>query len=335
MKIPANVIISRTDSIGDVVLSLPLATILKHHFPNIIIGFMGANYTKAVIETCSAVDFFIDVEDFLTQEITLAGEKPQCIIHVLPRKNIAERAIKLGIPHRIGTLNRLFHWLTCNELVKLSRNKSSLHEAQLNLKLLKPFAIKTDYSFQEITDLYSITNVPELPKQFASLLDADKFKLVLHPKSRGSAREWDLDYYAQLVNSLDLNKIQIFISGTQSEKLELQPLLDAVGSKVTDISGLLNLSEFIAFIRTCDGLIACSTGPLHLAAALHKHALGIYPPMHPIHPGRWQPIGKNAQVFVSDKNCNDCRKDKSVCFCMQAIQPQSIKEALERICTPA
>lgn len=332
MKIPTNVIISRTDSIGDVVLCLPMATILKQHFPNMIIGFMGTKYTKAIIETCSAVDVFIDMEDFLTKEILLAGEKPECILHVKPRSNLARRAKELKIPTRIGTSHRLYHWLTCRNLVKLSRKKSPLHEAQLNLKLLKPFGIKTDYSLPEITDLYAMTQIPELPKQFADLVQPDKFKLILHPKSRGSAREWDLAYYAELVNSLDMNKFQIFISGTAHEKLELLPLLNAVDDRVIDISGLMNLSEFIAFIAACDGLIACSTGPLHIAAALQKHALGIYPPMQPIHPTRWQPIGKKAQTFVLDKDCNTCRNDKTICFCMQAIRPPQIKAALDAIC---
>ncbi len=335
MKIPTNVIISRTDSIGDVVLSLPLAVILKQHFPNMVIGFMGTKYTQAIVETCSAIDVFIDVDDFLTKEITLAGEKPQCILHVKPRSNLARRAKELKIPSRIGTTNRLFHWLTCNNLVRLSRKNSPLHEAQLNLKLLKPFGIKVDYSLQEIADLDVMTNIPDLPKQFADLLEPDKFKLILHPKSRGSAREWDLAYYEELVNSLDTNKFQIFISGTATEKLELQPLLKAVENRVTDISGLMNLSEFIALVASCDGLIACSTGPLHIAATLQKHALGIYPPMQPLHPARWQPIGKKAQTFVLDKNCNTCRHDKTICFCMQAIQPQQIKKALELICPTA
>jgi heptosyltransferase-3 len=332
MKIPANVIISRTDSIGDVVLCLPMATILKQHFPDIIIGFMGTKYTKAIIETCSAVDVFIDMEDFLTQEIFLAGEKPECILHVKPQSNLARRAKELKISLRIGTTNRLFHWLTCNNFVRLSRKNSLLHEAQLNLKLLKPFGIKTDYSLQEITDLYAMIHIPELPKPFADLLQPNKFKLILHPKSRGSAREWDLAYYADLINALDRDKFQIFISGTAHEKLELQPLLNAVGDRVVDISGLMNLSEFIAFIAACDGLIACSTGPLHIAAALQKHALGIYPPMQPIHPTRWQPIGKKAQTFVLNKDCNTCRNDKTICFCMQAIRPQQLKEALNAIC---
>lgn len=335
MQIPKNIIISRTDSIGDVVLALPIATLLKQQFPNIVIAFMGTKYTQALIEACSAVDIVIDMDDFLTKEITLAGEKPQCILHVLPRSNLAKRAKALHIPYRVGTVNRLYHWLNCNCLVKLSRKQASLHEAQLNLKLLKPLGITCDYSLAALANLFSLNQVSPLPERFASLIEASKFKLILHPKSRGSAREWDLAYYIELINSLDRERFQIFISGTANEKTALQPLLTAVTDRVTDISGLMNLSEFMAFIAACDAIVACSTGPLHIAAALNKHALGIYPPMRPIHPERWRPIGNKAQVFVLNKACNSCRKDKSVCFCMQAIKPQQLKDALELIYTQA
>ncbi|MDD5272937.1 MAG: glycosyltransferase family 9 protein [Methylovulum sp.] len=331
MRIPSNIIISRTDSLGDVVLTLPVAAVLKQHFPNMIIGFIGTAYTQAIIESCPHIDVFIDKDDFLTHPVTLMGEKPQCLMHILPRANIAKRAKELQIPWRIGTTNRWFHWLNCNKLVKLSRNRSLLHEAQLNLKLLKPFGINHDFSLPEIAELVDMSRLPALPAQFARLLAADKFKLILHPKSRGSAREWDLSHYVSLIKLLDCDKFQIFISGTASEQADLQPLLAAVGERVTDISGLMTLAEFIPFVAACDGLVACSTGPLHIAAALQKHALGIYPPMRPIHPGRWQPIGKHVQIFSLDKTCNECRKDKTVCPCTQAIQPITLKTALDAI----
>lgn len=329
MKLPTNVIISRTDSVGDMVLTLPMAAVLKQHFPTIVIGMLGTEYTRPIIEACANVDVFISKDDFLTKNITLAEHKPQSIIHVLPRPDIAKRAKQLVIPWRIGTRNRLYHWLTCNKSVPLSRNGSSLHEAQLNMALLQPFGIKPDWSLSEIADLFALQNLTVLPDQFAALLQANKFKLILHPKSRGSAREWDLDYFARLITSLDADKFQIFISGTAAEKPDLQPLLDKVGDRVTAIAGLMNLSEFMAFIAACDGLVACSTGPLHIAAALQKHALGLYPPMQPIHPQRWQPIGTKAQVFVLNKECNDCRKNKNACLCMQAILPSEIKTALD------
>ena len=332
MNTPSNVIISRTDSIGDVVLSLPLATVLKKQFPQMTLGFMGTKYTRSVIEACSSVDVFIDLEDFLTTEITLKGEKPQCIIHVLPRKNIAKRAKYLEIPHRIGTINRLYHWTTCNEFVRLSRKNSLLHEAQLNLKLLNPFGIKADYSLAEISDLYSLTRVPELPQKFYNLLDMNKFKIILHPKSRGNGREWDLNHFIDLIEILDLNQFQIFISGTEAEKECLTPLIEKVGHRVTNLIGLMTLSEFIAFIAACDGLLASGTGPVHIAAALQKHSFGIYPPIKPIHPTRWQPIGKKAQFFVLDKTCNACRPAKTSCACTQAIHPFEVKDALALVC---
>ncbi|KJV07536.1 glycosyltransferase family 9 protein [Methylocucumis oryzae] len=331
MQIPKNVIISRTDSIGDMVLTLPMAAVLKSHFPELIIGVMGNEYTRPVVQACSFVDVFIDKNDFLTKKILLKGHSPESIIHVLPRRELAKRAHELKINWRIGTRNRVYHWLTCNKLIALSRNQSPLHEAQLNLSLLKPFQIKSDWSLAEIAHLTTLNQLPLLSNQWRQYLEPSKFKLILHPKSRGSAREWDLSYFSELIKMLDADKFQIFISGTDNEKQALQPLLQDVGDRVTDISGQLNLTEFIAFLAACDGIIACSTGPLHLGAALQKHALGIYPPMHPIHPGRWQPIGTKARVFVLDKTCNTCRNTPSACACMRAIKPIELKLALDQI----
>ena len=74
----------------------------------------------------------------------------------------------------------------------------------------------------------------------------------------------------------------------------------------------------ISFINNCHGLVACSTGPLHIAAALGKYALGIYPPMKPIDPGRWAAIGKRTKIFVLKISCSDCRLAKCGSDCMDA-----------------
>jgi len=206
-----------------------------------------------------------------------------------------------------------------------------LHEAQLNLVLLKALGINRAFSLSEIAHLYALQKLAPLPATHADLLQADKFKLILHPKSRGSAREWGLENFAALINSLDPDKFQIFISGTRNEQPDLKPLFGMIDKPVTDISGQMNLAEFMAFIGACDGLVACSTGPVHIAAALHKHALGLYPPIRPLDPGRWGAIGTQARIFVLDKECNACRKDSGACVCMQAIQPMQIKDVLERL----
>lgn len=325
-----NIIISRTDSIGDVVLTLPVAKVLKDRFPGITIAFLGKKYTKPVIKACENVDLFIDEKEFLTNEVLINGQKPSAILHVFPVSAIAKRALKLKIPVRIGTTNRLYHIYTCNKLVKLSRKNSDLHEAQLNLQLLRPFGIDKIFSLNEIAGLMGLTNIVELKPEFYNLLSSSKFNLILHPKSQGSAREWGLDNFSELIKLLDKERFNIFISGTQKERSLLQPLLEKEGNNVIDISGKMSLEQFIAFIAKCDGLVANSTGPLHIAAALGKYAFGIYAPMRPIHPGRWAPVGKNAQYFVLDKDCNDCRKNENECHCIKEVPPQWIKTALDK-----
>ncbi|MGI8635906.1 MAG: hypothetical protein ACR2KZ_10935, partial [Segetibacter sp.] len=68
--------------------------------------------------------------------------------------------------------------------------------------------------------------------------------------------------------------------------------------------------------------------PIHLAAALGKDAFGIYPPIKPIHPARWAPLGPKAQAFVVNKECNDCRGNKIICHCMKQVEPAWLRKAL-------
>jgi ADP-heptose:LPS heptosyltransferase len=328
-KIPHTILISRTDSIGDVVLTLPVAAVLKQYFPQVTIGFMGKKYTRPVIEACKYVDQFVDVEDFMQNKPLLNGEPPQCIIHVLPAPMIAKRALQLGIPLRIGTTNRLYHWFTCNKMVKLSRRKSNLHEAQLNMALLKPLGIDASFSLQELAAFACLEKLQPLPGHLACLLKKNRYNLVLHPKSQGSAREWPLENFARLIEALD-DRFNIFISGTAKEKDLMPGLFERAGHKITDITGKMSLTEFIAFINQCDGLVANSTGPLHIAAALGKDALGLYAPLRPIDPGRWAPLGPNAQYFVMDKNCVDCKDNKVPCHCITNIPVTWLQAALDK-----
>lgn len=289
---------------------------------------MGKSYTKPVIEACSYVDEFIDVDNFLQNKILVGGEPAECILHVFPVSRIAKRARALGIPLRIGTTNRLYHWFTCNKLIRLSRKKSDLHEAQLNLVLLKALGINENYSLQQIGELIGLTKTQPLPPHLAGLIQKNKYNLIIHPKSQGSAREWPLERFYELIQLLPADKFNIFISGTPKERELLHWLFNKAGHLVTDITGKMSLSEFMAFIQQCDGLVANSTGPLHIAAALGKDALGIYPPMRPVHPGRWAPLGPNAAVFVLNKQCEACRDNKSACQCINDIPAAWLQETL-------
>ncbi len=315
-----SIILSRTDSIGDVVLTLPMAGYIKKHFPKCKIIFLGRNYTRDVVALSEHVDEFISWDE------TKTLPKSDVIVHVFPVKEIARTAKQAEIKLRVGTTNRLFHWGTCNKLVSLSRKNSDLHESQLNLNLLAFLNIPTEVKLDDIKNYYGFTKIEPLGEEFLKLIDKTKTNVILHPKSKGSAREWGLDNFSELINSLPENKFKLFISGTKEEGEQAKSLLDKHKS-VTDLTGKLSLKQFISFINNADALVAASTGPLHIASALGKNAIGLFAPMRPIHPGRWMPVGKNAHYVVLNKDCSDCRKLKD-CHCIREIKSKQIVDIL-------
>ena len=326
------ILISRTDAIGDVMLALPLAGLLKEMLgKDVKIAFFGKTYTYDVINSCEFVDEFYNYDTFnnfdQTGKVSFLKEiAADVIIHVFPRESIASSARQAGIPYRIGTTHRLYHLWNCNRLVSFSRKNSTLHEAQLNTFLLKDLGLIEIPSLEKLSSLYGFSKPPKLPEKISDRLKDTKFKLILHPGSNASAREWNKVHYRDLIRYLPTDKVQIIITGSENELPGLEEFLSALPESVINFVGRLSLEELIALINNCDGLIAASTGPLHIAAALGKHALGIFPPIRPMHPGRWAPLGKSAEVAVVKKACSDCRNEPQKCHCINEISATEIAD---------
>lgn len=329
------VLLSRTDSIGDVVLSLPVAGVIKELYPECTVIFLGKTYTRTLIEHCTNIDEFANWDELSVLDPAGRAEafrdiRADVIIHIFPVKEIAIAARHAEIKTRLGTTNRLWHWYTCNLLTRLSRRNSSLHEAQLNLKLLIPFGAITTYPMREIPAYYGI-QVKELPTpEINKLIKPELFNLIIHPGSKGSAREWSVSNFSKLIDLLPADRFNIFITGTKEEGESVNDQLIKPYKHIHDLTGRLTLHELISFIAVADGIVACSTGPLHIAAALGKYAIGLFPPIRPMHPGRWAPAGTNASVLVLDKKCSKCRKNKD-CECIRSITPEQVKYRLMEV----
>lgn len=332
-----NFIISRTDNIGDVMVTLPLAGFLKEKYPDAKIAFIGKKYTKALIETSQNVDFFWDKEEILKNPQIINDFKADIILFVFPDKDIAKLALNAKIPTRIGTAHRLWHWWYANKRVFFSRKKSDLHESQLNFKLLKPLGIDIIPTFEQIINWYGFSKIKPFP-HIENLVSKDKLSIILHPKSKGSGKEWGLENFYQLAKNLENDtQIEIFITGVQTEgELIMQEKPEILTLKnVKNYTGKFSLEEMVFFTQKCDILLSASTGTLHIASALGINAWGIFPPLRPIHPARWQPIGKNTFTFVKNTDCNKndlllCKKS-NICACMQSISVQEVENKIREL----
>ncbi|HNS11417.1 MAG TPA: glycosyltransferase family 9 protein [Bacteroidia bacterium] len=330
------VLISRSDAIGDVMLALPLAGLIKEMLgKEVKVAFLGRTYTYDVINACEHVDEFYNYDSFRNFDVRgrvsfLQEIKADVILHVFPREDIASAARQAAIPDRVGTTHRLYHIWNCNHLVSFSRKNSEYHESQLNTFLLQDLGLNEIPSLEKLASLTGFTKIPPLGEKFNDRLSTTKFKLILHPGSNASAREWNKVHYLDLIRYLPPDKFQIIITGSENERTGLKDWLKSLPGNSLDLVGKMNLEELIALINASDGLVAASTGPLHIASSLGKHALGIYPPIRPMHPGRWAPIGKAAQVAVVDKSCSDCRNEPAKCHCINEISASQVSDIVQQ-----
>jgi ADP-heptose:LPS heptosyltransferase len=326
--------VSRPDSLGDVVLTLPLAGLLRERLPGVRVTFLGRRYTAPVLRHCRHVDEVLTLEELAEAgeggaARRLAAVGADAIIHVFPRRDVARWAKRAGLPLRVGTSHRWWHWLTCNRLVPVARTRSERHEARLNLELLRPLGMDPDLPLDRLPDLYGLL-APPPDMLVRSLLRPGVRRVILHPGSRGSAVEWGLPNFAALIRLLDPSRFQVLVTGTAAEAEGWRRQLPLDLPQVTEVGGLLTLDQFLSLIGACDALVAASTGPLHLAAALGKRAVGLYSPRRPIHPGRWAPLGRDAHALVLDPDCPRCRRGET-CDCVTRIHPGRVLEIVQTL----
>ncbi len=329
------ILVSRTDRIGDVVLTLPLCGLLKERLGATVV-FLGRGYTRPVVEASDAVDEVLDWDAVATATATeqasaLAAARADAIVHVFPRRAVAVAGRRARIPLRIGTSRRLYHWLTCNRLEPLARRGSALHEAQLDVRLARALLGDADLPLGALVPYGRIRPRVPLPPDVAPLLGGDRLTLVLHPKSLGSAREWPLAAYRELVESLPSERWRVLVTGSADEGAALRDWLRALPAHAHDLCGRLSLAELIALLAAADGVVGASTGPVHLAAAAGTRTLGLFSPVRPMHPGRWAPLGERASVLVAPDTCAACARGAppSACSCMAAIPVADVRAVVE------
>ena len=286
---PSSLAIARTDSIGDVIVTLPLCGFIKKHSPNTRIVFIGRSYTQAIVEACPYVDEFLNFDKHAESNLNV-----DACVFAFPDGEVMKWVKAQGVKKRIATGSRIASWKFSNNRVFFSRKNSDLHESQLNFYLLRPFGVEDIPSLEEIRLWHVLKPQVESPIQ----LEPNKRSVVFHMLSKGSALNWSLHQYQELASLLPPADFNIYITGTEEEGVRIRKDF-RFDSHIIDLSGKLSLPQLIAFISSCETLVAASTGPLHIASAVGIRAIGLYPSKRPMHPERWMPLGAKA-TYLED-----------------------------------
>jgi ADP-heptose:LPS heptosyltransferase len=331
-----NILIIRNDRIGDLVLTLPLAGIIKKHYPETRITFFVKDYTRALAECNPYIDEILT----LPEEIDKAGfadclkifrkGKYDAVIIVNPKFRTSLISFLAGIKTRVGSGYRWYSFLF-NKKVFEHRKYAERHELEFNVRLLEKIGIKEKVSPSNV-NFGLVCNDQDI-KKIKQLLYTKGVSflnpvVIIHPGSLGSAVDLPENKMKQLISILahDLS-ITILITGSGNEKVLCQEM--AEGTSAINLAGMFSLKELTALYTLSDIMIANSTGPVHIAAALGVYIIGFYPKITACSPERWGPYTEKRSLFQPEIKCSNCTREQCEKLnCMNSINLENVVKAV-------
>jgi len=310
MKLPKtfqNILIVRTDRIGDVVLTTPSIKAIRQAYPSARITVLVALATYDLINGNPYVDeilvddrqghhkdlfgFFLLVKEIRHKNFDLA-----VIYHTKRRYNLA--CFAAGIPYRLGYKNDKFGFLLSIP-VKDTRSQGEKHEAQYCLDALKTIGIENNEQdmfvpIQKEAEIWLVNWLVE------NNLKPNEF-IVIHPGSSDPAKCWPAINFAQLMDKLyERYHIRIVLIGSlQTKSVSAEILRQSRHcAEFIDLTGKTSLAQLASLLRRSRLLISNDSGPVHVAAGVGGSVISLFLRNAPgINPERWQPLGPKSHML--------------------------------------
>ncbi len=321
--IPKNLLIVRTDRLGDVVLTLSMARALKHANPEFHVSFFARSYTAPIISHSPDVDqvFIVEDDTSLSKLIhTFRSAKADAAFFPSPQFRLALAAFLARIPKRIGTGYRWYSFLFTDKIFE-HRRTAEHHEAVYNLHMLDRLGIPW-----QMEELPRIELGPEergtVKEWLAANLNSTAFA-VLHITNGGSTKRWPVQNFITLGQKLfERYAMTIILTGTRQETEELRATQSAIGTGKALVFAGCSLPELAALLERAALVMATGTGPGHLAAALGTPTIGIFSLPPAVSKERWSFRGPRAKNIAPEPiaECPNCRD----CTCMERLEVQTV-----------
>jgi heptosyltransferase I len=231
----------------------------------------------------------------------LRQEKPEAVVVFQAPWWVSLACFRAQIPLRIGRKSQWHSFLFFNRSFRQSRSLSEKHEAQYNQEL-----VEQGLGLKHV-DLPPLRLQGNFAPHLLEKLNVQKNKyLVVHPGMFGSALNWPQSHYNTLIENL-VGKNVVVVTGTPQDERFLSEIKQRWKShpQVRIAQGKLSLQELMSVLSMSSGIIAPSTGVLHLAASLGIPSVGIYSPILAHHPKRWGPRGPRTIFLLPPEGCED------------------------------
>ncbi len=272
-------IVSRTDKIGDLLLSIPSFFRLRKMFPEAKIIVLVRQYNFEIVENLPYIDKVVKIDDYSEKELInlVKSFKADYFISLFTNKFIGKLARKSGANYRIGPYSKFHSLYSYNKGIIQHRANSIKNETEYNLDLIR----KVDENlFNQNKTINTEICLQTTHLEFATnyLLGIKEKIIAVNPFSAGSAKNLKLSQYKKLIELiLENTENFVIILGHISNKKEIFENFENIESKRLKIFINENSILFTAsLINKCDLYLGGSTGHTHIAGAFGKKIIAFY-----------------------------------------------------------
>jgi ADP-heptose:LPS heptosyltransferase len=296
------ILVVRTDRLGDLMMTLPCLFYLRRVFP------------EAKIDLNCHRDFHELLEGLCTELniglVSSVETKYDACLFLQGSSRELWSIYQKRISHRVGLYSKPLSFLLLNGGLRQQRSQSGRNEAESNLELAELLAQKLGHWVMVNESKMALPTNSRAQEKVQQILfergvvKTDSF-FIVHPGMRGSALNVSVETYLSLMNELESQGNKVVLSvGPAPRDLEIRDKILELRPETLVISGL-SLRELAECFRLAKGVLAPSTGTLHLAHWVGIPTIGLFSPVRSQHPNRWAPWGgKVASILLLPKvNC--------------------------------
>ena len=336
---PERILVVKLDHLGDVLLATPVFSNLRRAYPNTELHALTGAWSRVVLEKHPDVSKVIE---YNSPAFCRTGQptslKQTFRLYQALRRQKYDMIVELRGDWRVV-------WFAFLRLTPKRLDRAALqvehklgfvrftgtHETTRNLDVLKQAGIPIPVQ----TTTFSVTTEDEKwASDFLAThqIDREHPLIAIHPGSPIQLKRWLPERYAELVDWLIAQKgAQILLVGVKDEIQIITDIQARMQGESINIAGETTLTQLASILHKCNIFIGNDSGPMHLAAAVGIHTIGLYGPGDPT---RFGPVGEKCRTIRRKLDCPPC--SGTTCQfgeegCMSKIQVTDVIQTLETV----
>jgi len=302
------VLVTRTDRIGDLLVSTPVFELIKKKYPQSHLAVCIFSEHRELVSGNPFVDEVILYEkkgaqkDWLGQWLfarEIRSKNFDLVIHLHATNRMHIMSWLAGIPARIG-YNRRAAW-ALTQVFPYDKKEGLKHETDYLFSLICASGLSA-----QPTELV----LPYVPVTQGNRLSAsnllqhfgvanDEPIAVIHPSASDVSKMWPAEKFSEFLKQYVSEKVRWIAVGDAKAAEQTVDISKLSGLPVLDLCGRLSLGMLAALFEKAKLVLSNDSGPAHIAAAVGAPTVSIFGRWQPgMNAERWKPNGKKAVVIT-------------------------------------